>query len=150
MSDSYDPMDRGSPGSSVHGILQARILEQVAISFSRGSSWPRNLTQVSCITGRFFTDWATRETLGRPAKQGLPPCMWERLTAPGDSRWAGSQDSELVWEQERRLCSTFWFRTFLGLSSGSPGRQPKLIGSHKYLPPQVPGTSQPNPQWKAH
>ena len=44
------------PGFSVHGILQARILEWVAISFSRGSSQPRNQTQVSCIAGRFFTD----------------------------------------------------------------------------------------------
>ena len=50
-----------SPGSSVHGILQARILEWVAIPFSRASSWPRDQTQVSCIAGRFFTVWATRE-----------------------------------------------------------------------------------------
>ena len=46
----------------VHGILQARILEWVAIPFSRGSSQPRDCTQVSRITGRFFTSWATRET----------------------------------------------------------------------------------------
>ena len=45
MSDSCDPMDCSLPGSSVHGILQARILEWVAISFSRGSSQPRNWTQ---------------------------------------------------------------------------------------------------------
>ena len=44
-----------SPGSSVHGILQARILEQVAMPFSRGSSWHRDQTQVSCTAGRFFT-----------------------------------------------------------------------------------------------
>ena len=56
-----DPMDCSPPGSSVHGILQARILEWVAIPFSRGSSQPRNRTQVSCIAGRFFTIWATRE-----------------------------------------------------------------------------------------
>ena len=43
------------PGSSVHGILQARILEWVAISFSRGSSTPRDGTPVFCITGRLFT-----------------------------------------------------------------------------------------------
>ena len=49
------------PGSSVHGISQARILEWIAIFFSRGSSQPRNWTQVSCITCRFFTVWATRE-----------------------------------------------------------------------------------------
>ena len=54
-------MDSSQPGSSVHGIFQARILEWVAISFSRGSSWPRVKTQVSCIVGRRFTVWATRE-----------------------------------------------------------------------------------------
>ena len=48
-------------GFSVHGILQARILKWVGISFSRGSSWLRSRTQVSCIAGRLFTDWATRE-----------------------------------------------------------------------------------------
>ena len=50
-----DPMDCSPPGSSVHGILQARILEWVAISFSRGSSQPRDPTQVSHIVGRRFT-----------------------------------------------------------------------------------------------
>ena len=53
-----DPMDCSPLGSSVHGILQARILESVAILFSRGSSWPRDQTQVSYIAGGFFT---TRE-----------------------------------------------------------------------------------------
>ena len=46
---------------TVHGILQARILEQVAFPFSRGSSQPRDQTQVSSIAGGFFTSWATRE-----------------------------------------------------------------------------------------
>ena len=59
----WDPMDCSPPGSSVHGILQARILESVAISFSRGSSRPRDWTWVSCIAGRFFTIWASREAL---------------------------------------------------------------------------------------
>ena len=54
-------MDYSLLGFSVHGILQARILEWVAIAFSRGSSQPRNQTQVFGIAGRFFTDWATRE-----------------------------------------------------------------------------------------
>ena len=56
-----DPMDCCLPGSCVHGILQARIQEWVAIPFSRGSSQPRDRTQVSYIAGRFFTIWATRE-----------------------------------------------------------------------------------------
>jgi len=48
-------------GYRVHGILQARILEWVAFPFSRGSSQPRDQTQVSCIAGGFFTRWATEE-----------------------------------------------------------------------------------------
>ena len=49
-----DPMDCSLPRSSLHGILQARVLEWVAISFSRGSSQPRDLTRVSHIPGRRF------------------------------------------------------------------------------------------------
>ena len=63
-----DPMDSSPPGSSVHGILQARILEWVTISFSRGSSWPREQTHI-CSAGRFFTteppgkpEWDTIQT----------------------------------------------------------------------------------------
>ena len=56
-----DPIDCSPPSSSVHGILQARILEWVAIPFSRVSSQPTDWTQVSCIAGRFFTIWATRK-----------------------------------------------------------------------------------------
>ena len=56
-----DPVDCSSPGSSVHGILQARILEWVVVSFSRGSSWPRDRTQVPRIAGRHFNLWATRK-----------------------------------------------------------------------------------------
>ena len=62
-----DSLDCSPPGSSVHGILQARMLEWVAIPFSRRSSWPRDQTQVSHIAGRFFTIWATRE----------PWCRWQ-------------------------------------------------------------------------
>ena len=54
-------MNCSPPGSSVHGILQARILEWLAIPFSRGYSWPRDQTWVFCIAGRFCTIWATRE-----------------------------------------------------------------------------------------
>ena len=53
-----DPMD-----NAVHGILQARIREWIAFPFSRGSYQPSDQTQVSCIAGRFFTSWATREEL---------------------------------------------------------------------------------------
>ena len=56
-----DPMDGNLPGWAVHGIFQARILEWAAISFSRGSSQPRDRTRVSCIADRRFTVWATRQ-----------------------------------------------------------------------------------------
>ena len=56
-----NPMDCSPPGSFVHEISQARILEWVAIPFSRGSSQPRYRIRVSRVTGRFFTIWATRE-----------------------------------------------------------------------------------------
>ena len=58
-----DSLDCSLPGSSVYGILQARLLEWIATSSSRGSSQPRNWTCVSCIAGGFFTKWATREAL---------------------------------------------------------------------------------------
>ena len=63
-------MDCSPPGSSVHGILQARILEWVAISFSRGSSWSRYQIHVCCIAGRFFTaepsEIPLQDMLGEP------------------------------------------------------------------------------------
>ena len=58
-----NPMDCSPPGSSIHGILQARVLEWGAITFSRGSAWPRDQTQVPHIISRHFTIWATREVL---------------------------------------------------------------------------------------
>ena len=57
----WDTMDCRLPASSAHGILQARIVEWIAFSFSRESSWLRDRTWVSCIAGRFFTYWVTRE-----------------------------------------------------------------------------------------
>ena len=86
VSDSCDPIDCSLPGSSVRGILQARILEWVAISFCRGSFRPRNRTWGSCIAGRLFTDWAMRKDhgtmdwfkIGKGVCQGyiLLPCLF--------------------------------------------------------------------------
>ena len=59
-----DPTNCSPPGFSVHGILQARILEWIAIPFSRGTSKPRDRTLFSCLKGRFFTVWATGEVSG--------------------------------------------------------------------------------------
>ena len=94
MSNSCYPMDSSLPGSSVHGILQARILEWVAISFSRRSSQPRNRMGVSCIAGRSL-----------PVKlQGKPSLVWinenskeiQPVYPKGDQSWVffGGTDVE--------------------------------------------------------
>ena len=69
-------MDCSLPGSCLHGILQARVLEWVAISFSRGCSQPRDRTQVSCIGARFFTIWATREAQIRWELASIMYLLW--------------------------------------------------------------------------
>ena len=56
-----DPVDCSPSGSSVRGVFPARILGWIAIPFSRGSSWPRDRSRVSCFAGGFFPIWATRE-----------------------------------------------------------------------------------------
>ena len=66
-------MDCSPPDSSVHGIRQVRILEWVAIPFSRESSWLRDQTWVSCIAGAFFTIQATREALKCTLEWMYPP-----------------------------------------------------------------------------
>ena len=77
-----DWLDCSLPSSSVHGIFQARILEWVAISFSRGASQPRDRTQISCMVCRCFTIWATREANAN-AKQSERGCYsrWEQVEA---------------------------------------------------------------------
>ena len=91
-----DPMDCSPPGSSVHEIFQARILEWVTISFCRGSSQPRDRTQVSCTTGRFFTDWATREAPAMPETQE----MWVRSLGQKDAleKEMATHSSILAWK----------------------------------------------------
>ena len=71
------PMDGNLPSSSVHGTLQARILEWVAFSFIRGPFRPRDWTQVFCIACEFFTDWVTKE-----APYGGTKCPWLCLITP--------------------------------------------------------------------
>ena len=81
-----DPMDCSLPGSSVHGIFQAIVLEWIVISFSRGSSRPRDQTWVSRILDRCFTVWATREV-----QQGSHSNMKEKSKALQTSKtWENS------------------------------------------------------------
>ena len=95
-----DLMDCSPQGSSVHGISQARILEWVAISFCRGSSWPRDRTGISCIARQILYTWVTRRrfqhrisrppmvvvlSLDRPTAPSLlltEECMFQKLLGP--------------------------------------------------------------------
>ena len=88
-----------SLGSSVHGILQARILKWIAMPSWRGSSKPRDQTQVSCTASRFFTDWATREAL---AGWG-----WDLLWRRAVGGWSWAECGAYGWP--------------LGLQTGLPG-----------------------------
>ena len=81
----WDSMACSPPGSSVRGNFWARILEWVAIPYSRGSSQPRNRACISCIACRFFTVWATREVLYLPICQSFTPQVWLRHSAISSS-----------------------------------------------------------------
>ena len=83
-----DPMDCSLLGSSIHGIFQARILEWVAISFSRVTSCPRDWTRVSHIVGRRFTVWATREAIEIIWLNML--CLYQRMLFRCLIEWARS------------------------------------------------------------
>ena len=96
------------PGSSVHGILQVRILEWVAIPFSRGSSQPKNRTQVSCMTSRFFTIWATREALCVSwviSKARNKSSQMERWYLPSKQAWHVEVKAKRRWP-EPTACPT--------------------------------------------
>ena len=83
-----DPMDHSQPDSSVHGIFQARILDWVAISCSRASSWPRDWTQASLIEGKFFTIWAIRKTLYQNLHSKNKRLFLLRKQSMRDNPWA--------------------------------------------------------------
>ena len=87
-------MDCSPSGSSVYGISQARILEWVAISFSRGSSWPRDWICISCITGRFFT---TREPPGKQqGRHYQMPKVHATLPEPKLRTYHGGKQNQAV------------------------------------------------------
>ena len=89
----WDPMDCNPPGFSVHGILQACILEWIAMPSSRGASQPRDQTQISCIAGRLFSIWTTR-LFPRAAQLKFTFVWREKLTWPQlSSRWHSALES---------------------------------------------------------
>ena len=73
----YDPMDCSTPGSSVHGISQTRILDHVVISSARGSSWPRDWIHISCVGRWILYHWVSREAC-------LPLCQGLLIPRTGD------------------------------------------------------------------
>ena len=90
-----DPMDYSLSGSSVYRIFQARVLEWITISFSRGSSWPRNQTRVSRIAGRRFTIWATREAPMK-ARQLSPTALIQTKGQEEASKLMGNLSKILI------------------------------------------------------
>ena len=95
-----DPMD-----CSVHGILQTRILEWVAVPFSRGSSQPRQRTQVSCIAGGFFTSWPTREALNMNTENLDNLTYWKNYWV---SRWISHWNSDVACAKEEKVLGSLW------------------------------------------
>jgi len=122
-----DPMDY-----TVHGILQARILEWVAFPFSRGSSQPRDRTQVSRIAGRVFTSWATREALvWVPGQFPRSSCSmyYVPVCGEGDSAWVAGKWILLlvtVWridistKEERKLAAQLGENGYMYLYDWGP------------------------------
>ena len=104
-----DPMECSLPGFSVHGIFKAIVLEWIAISFSRGSSQPRDWTQVSRIVDRCFTVWATREVPGKKRKRDLLNRFWGRILQVS---YRGLFIQQIyLWTLSRRIGGGCWAHT---------------------------------------
>ena len=116
-------MDCSLSGSSVHGIFQARVLEWIAISFSRGSSGPRNWTWVSCIAGKRFTVWATREAL-----EDLNPVLKLKFSKIYDFHWKKLNHNiqSYSWDIDRKK-----------VKAKVPGSCPTLCYSMDYMKVKV-------------
>ena len=108
----WDCVDCSPPGSFVHGILQARILEWAAISFCRGSSQPRDWNWVSCIAGRFYTLWATREADTAYLQGKL---IRIKKTFKGSSPLANPNSISGDLSQEFKRYKVFWTKMFISL-----------------------------------
>ena len=118
-----NPIDHSLPGYSTHGILQTRILEWVAISFSKGSPWPRDRTRVSCIASRLFTIWTTREAPYHPwnsrevSKQKIQ--MGDRLRVN-----FGHNRKEYCWGRKQWEKAEHWVRKVVS-EEGEPENKMK-------------------------
>ena len=136
----FDPTECSLPGSSVHGIPKARILEWVAIPFSRGSSPPRDPTLVSCFVCRVFTIRATREDPEDPSVQFSCSVMSDSLWPHGlqHARLPPSWSSSGSWRwMGRPGVLQSMGSTTEGLTQGSSSflpTSPKIVVSN-YAPP---------------
>ena len=128
-----DPVDYNLSGSSVHGIFQARVLQWIAISFSRGSSQPRNQSRVSCIAGRCFTIWATREA----------PCSmvdWIQISMQKStaSQHAGSNQLEHTWGKDgKESACNAGDPGLIPVSGRSPGGGERFFHPGCQCPPEA-------------
>ena len=101
-----DTVDCSPSGSSVHGILQAKILEWVAMPFFRGSSWPSDQTWVSCIASRFSAIWVTREAPWVSSRELFIP---EQGSDVGNRECLGLSD--WAWQDEGHRPRVIWNRS---------------------------------------
>ena len=122
-----NPMDCSLPGSSVHGILQARRQEWVAIPFSRGSSQPKDWTHVSHIAGGFFTTCATREALPGP-----PLTKYHKLSSLHNSNLFSHSSGNC---QRSRCCWGWFLLRPLRLACRSPSTPYAMVFSLSCLCP---------------
>ena len=117
----FNRMDCRPPGSSAHGILQARILEWAAMLSSRRSSWPRDWTWVSCITGGFFSIWVIRDALENACRwvnliKQWPWGIREGEEAPGRPRFPWqAMLNEVFWRKACDSWSVPWGLDLLNL-----------------------------------
>ena len=146
-------MDCSLPGSSVHGIFQARVLEWVAISFSRGSSGPRDRSRVFCIVGRCFIIWATRE----PPKGFAFKCPQVGVKADSMILWKGTQSvhSETGWPKlsHQEMCCHGGAKGSLCLlliSALTQSHFMLLLGPAWLLPILTPGLTREKWVFKGH
>ena len=119
-----ESMDCSLPVSSVHGILQARILKWVAVPFSSRSSWPKNQTGVFYIAGRFFTNWATRKAHGRKQRRTKEPLN------------VGEREAWKSWLKARHSENEdhgIWSHPFMGNRWGDSGNSVRLFGAPNSL-----------------
>ena len=122
----YDPMDCGPPGSSVQGILQARVLEWIAIPFFRGSFQPRDHAQVSCTADRFFTVWAARDAQGEQYGSSLKTTVtvWSSSLIPGHK----SGENSLIWKD---TCTPMFTAALFTIAKTR--KQPKCPPTEEWL-----------------